>query len=135
MDRGNSAVHGDPAELAQRLADYSFRFLYTNDPDDLRRALKNAGLDPTAVDSADELAQLREAAATALDDWYNHRDRPGPRQTQAAADIRRAAAAFARAGITPTHDDDDLRDLAHWLAVALAEAQPPAEAQPTPEAQ
>lgn len=122
----STVPQGTPAQLAQRLAEHAFGFVYTSDRDELRHALETAGIPAMLSEPADPTDRLREMAAEALEDWYNYRDTSGVPRAKAAAAVRRVASHFAGhniIGISPDDESqpDDLRELAHWLALALAD--------------
>ena len=137
FNRGRDTNQVTPDEMIQRLTHYALGNIYTSDTDELRHFLESAGLPSALADFDDPLDRLRERAAQTLDDWYNHRDAAHNCRNQAAAAVRRLANHFAGYGIVGISPDDesqpeDLRELAHWLAIALAEIE--AQPQTTPEA-
>jgi ParB/RepB/Spo0J family partition protein len=91
--------------------------------DAYRDFLSAAGLDPDLVDSDNPDELLCERAAGALEDWYNFRDGNNDRRRTASTELYKVAVLFKERGVSETAGPDDLRELAHWLALAIADAK------------
>ncbi len=108
-----------PERVIEEIVREAYRRLYLHDREELREALREAGFNPDLADPEDVGELLREAAAIALNDWYDHRDANNARRPKAARAIEKAVALFEENGVGL--DDPVLGELALWLKRAAAD--------------